>query len=344
LLQPVERLKSLRESALQALGEVDDPDQLESLRVEYLGREGSIVTILRSIGDLPQHQRADVGRVGNQVKTEVEQAVKEARRRIEQKMRQSKLQKEKVDVTAPGWSISAGRLHPLYRTLDEVLEILISMGYQVASGPEVETDWFNFTGLNIPPDHPARDMQDSFYLSDDLVLRTQTSPIQLRHMRAVAPSLPVRVIGPGRVYRRGDEDMSHTPVFHQCETLLVDEGITFGHLRGTLEQFARRLFGSGVRVRFRPSYFPFTEPSAEVDVSCTACAGEGCATCGNSGFLEILGAGMVHPEVLRHGGYDPEKVSGFAFGMGIERLTMLKHGIRDIRRLYQNDLRFLQQL
>ena len=329
---------------MQQLEKAEKPEAIEKVRIEYLGRGGSIVSILRGIGDLPEEQRAQVGRVGNQVKSEVERAIEDALRNVEEIQKRNRIKEERVDITAPGRPIPTGRLHPLSRTMDEVLDILVSMGYQVARGPEVETEWYNFTGLNIPADHPARDMQDSFYLSDELVLRTQTSPIQLRYMQSVSPQIPVCIVGPGRVYRRGDEDISHTPVFHQCEALLIDEGVTFGQLRATLLHFARRLFGSEVEIRFRPSYFPFTEPSAEVDVSCTACRGEGCPTCNNTGFLEILGAGMVHPQVLENGGYDPDKVSGFAFGVGIERLTMLKHSIRDIRELYRNDLRFLEQL
>ncbi len=340
----LDELQDLREDALRELEAAGDEDDIERVRVRYLGREGSVTLILRGIGELPTEQRADVGRLGNRVKAEIESAIESARSRLAAESRRRKLREDAVDVTSPGRRHFYGRRHPITQAMDEVLGILVGMGYAVATGPEVETDWYNFTGLNIPPDHPARDMQDSFYVTDNLVLRTQTSPVQLRHMEKVAPKLPVRIVGPGRVFRRGDDDASHSPVFHQCEALLVDEGVTFGQLRGTLLDFARRLLGEHVQVRFRPSYFPFTEPSAEVDISCTVCGGTGCSTCSQTGFLEIGGAGMVHPLVLENGGYDPEQVSGFAFGMGVDRMAMLKWSIPDIRYLYQNDVRFLQQL
>lgn len=342
-MDALKTLEELRQIAAEKLREARGEEDLERIRVAFLGREGSVTGILRGIGNLPAQDRADVGRLGNAVRDEIEGLLRQARERVEQESHRRRLEDEKLDVTAPGRKPPAGRYHPLLQTWEETIGILVSMGYSVARGPEVETDWHNFTGLNLPPDHPARDMQDSFYVTDRLVLRTQTSPIQLRYMQRVAPRLPVRIVGPGRVYRRGDDDMSHTPVFHQCEALLVDRGVTFGHLRGTLEDFAHRLFGDEATVRFRPSYFPFTEPSAEVDVSCTVCRGSGCPTCSGTGFLEILGAGMVHPEVLRNGGYDPDEVSGFAFGMGIDRLAMLRFRIRDMRSLYVNDVRFLEQ-
>ncbi len=340
----LKRLTELKDEARTRLQAASSEEDLEKVRVDFLGREGLLTGILRGIGSLPVEQRADVGSLGNRVKGDVESQLEEARDRVRAGQRDQQLRGEGIDVTAPGRAMPMGRYHPLMQTLDEVLEVFVAMGYAVARGPEVESEWHNFTGLNLPADHPARDMQDSFYVTDELVLRTQTSPIQLRYMQRFAPRLPVRIVGPGRVYRRGDDDVSHSPVFHQCEALLVDRNVTFGHLRGTLMDFARRLFGDEVEVRFRPSYFPFTEPSAEVDVSCTACGGRGCSTCSGSGFLEILGAGMVHPQVLKNGGYDPEEVSGFAFGMGIERLAMLKFGIGDIRYLYENDVRFLQQV
>ncbi|MFO8060050.1 MAG: phenylalanine--tRNA ligase subunit alpha [Bacillota bacterium] len=339
-----ERLKKLEAEAEARLQAAADGDDVERVRVDFLGREGSVTAILRSIGDLPRKQRAEVGRLGNRVRDAIERQLEQARQRVEDRAGRRQILSEGIDITAPGRAVPTGRHHPLLQTLDEVLEVFVGMGYAVARGPEVEDEWHNFTGLNVPADHPARDMQDSFYVTDELVLRTQTSPIQLRYMQSVAPQLPVRIVGPGRVYRRGDDDVSHSPVFHQCEALLVDRHVTFGHLRGTLMDFAHRLFGEKVEVRFRPSYFPFTEPSAEVDVSCTSCHGKGCVTCGGSGFLEVLGAGMVHPRVLENGGYDPDEVSGFAFGMGIERLAMLKFGIGDIRYFYENDVRFLQQL
>jgi len=343
-MEVLKRLEDIRIEAVSQLKEAQTDDEIEQIRINYLGREGEVTLILRKIGDLPQEQRADVGRLGNQVKNEIENGIEKAKQELADRKRKMQLKKETVDVTAPGKRSFVGRPHPLTQTRKEVLDILIGMGFSIETGPEIETDWHNFTGLNIPPDHPARDMQDSFYITDNLVLRTQTSPIQLRHMRKVSPELPVRIVGPGRVFRRGDDDVSHSPVFHQCEALFVDEGVNFGHLRGTLMEFAQKLFGEKVQVRFRPSYFPFTEPSAEVDVSCTVCDGSGCSTCSYTGFLEILGAGMVHPQVLENGGYDPEKVSGFAFGIGMDRLAMLKYDIPDIRYLYHNDVRFLRQL
>ncbi len=342
-MDALKRLEELRQSATEKLKEATDEEELERIRVGFLGREGLVTGILRGIGQLRAEDRADVGRLGNAVKSEIEGLLEQARERVDKESHKRRLDDEKLDVTAPGRKLPTGRYHPMLQTWEETIGILVSMGYSVARGPEVETDWHNFTGLNLPPNHPARDMQDSFYVTDDLVLRTQTSNIQLRYMQRVAPRLPVRIVGPGRVYRRGDDDMSHTPVFHQCEALLVDRGVTFGHLRGTLEDFAHRLFGDEATVRFRPSYFPFTEPSAEVDVSCTVCRGSGCPTCSGTGFLEILGAGMVHPQVLKNGGYDPEEVSGFAFGMGIDRLAMLRFRIRDMRALFVNDVRFLEQ-
>ncbi|MFW5897288.1 MAG: phenylalanine--tRNA ligase subunit alpha [Bacillota bacterium] len=324
--------------ALTEIEGASDEEELEDIRIKYLGREGSLTALLRGIGDLPSGERAEAGRVANEAKKALQHSLEEAQETVA-----SGDHGPAVDVTAPGVPVDRGARHPLRLVLDEVLDIFVAMGYAVADGPEVEQEWFNFTGLNIPQDHPARDMQDSYYVGEDLVLRSQTSPIQLRYMLEHAPRLPVRIVGPGRTYRRDTEDPSHSPVFHQCEALLVDRDITMGHLRGTLTEFARRLFGDEVEVRFRPSYFPFTEPSAEVDVTCTSCWGSGCPTCGGQGFLEILGAGMVHPRVLANGGYDPDEVSGFAFGMGIERLTMIKYGIDDLRSLYRNDLRFLEQ-
>ncbi len=337
-MDPKERVGELLHRALEEIADADDEGALERIRISYLGREGSLTAILRSIGELPPEDRAPVGKRANAAKNQLESALETAREAL------SAIPFEApVDVSAPGLPVDRGTRHPLRIVLDEVLDIFVAMGYSVADGPEVETEWFNFTGLNIPEDHPARDMQDSYYVGKDLVLRSQTSPIQLRYMREHAPQLPVQIVGPGRTYRRDTEDPSHSPVFHQCEALLVDRGITMGHLRGTLTEFARRLFGEHVNVRFRPSYFPFTEPSAEVDVTCTSCGERGCPACGGKGFMEILGAGMVHPTVLENGGYDPEAVSGFAFGMGIERLAMIKYGINDLRSFYRNDLRFLGQ-
>ncbi len=337
-MDPKGEISEIRERALSEIASAQDEEEIESLRIAYLGREGRLTMILRSIGGLPENRRAEVGKEANAAKKAIEDALKDAQEALAQQPR-----KPSLDVTAPGVPVNLGTRHPLRLVLDEVLDIFVAMGYSIAEGPEVEEEWYNFTGLNIPEDHPARDMQDSYYVGQDLVLRSQTSPIQLRYMQTHAPRLPVRIVGPGRTYRRDTEDPSHSPVFHQCEALLVDKGVHMGNLRGTLTEFARRLFGDAVNVRFRPSYFPFTEPSAEVDVTCTNCWERGCSTCGGQGFMEILGAGMVHPRVLENGGYSPDDVSGFAFGMGIERLAMIKFGISDLRSLYRNDLRFLRQ-
>ncbi|NLU48125.1 MAG: phenylalanine--tRNA ligase subunit alpha, partial [Syntrophomonadaceae bacterium] len=256
--------------------------------------------------------------------------------------KEQQLKEETIDVTLPGIRFIPGGKHPLTQVLDEIKHIFVTMGYSVAEGPEIELDYYNFEALNIPKNHPARDMQDSFYIDEDVLLRTHTSPVQVRTMEAMAPQLPVKIIVPGKVYRK-DDDATHSPMFHQVEGLLVDTNITFAHLKAVLMTFARKIFGEQVKVRYRPSFFPFTEPSAEMDISCVHCNGEGCRVCSHTGWLEILGAGMVHPRVLEYGGYDPEKVSGFAFGMGIERIAMLKYGVNDLRLFFDNDLRFLKQ-
>jgi len=336
------RLDELRERALEELRASSSLDDLEQLKVKYLGRRGSLTQFLRNIGDLPPDQRPEAGKAANILKRQIEEQFEHRLAEIEGEIRERRLACDRVDITAPGRKPPGRARHPLIQTIDETIDIFVGLGYDVAEGPEAETEEFNFKLLNFPADHPAWDLQDSFYLGEDIVLRTQTSPIQIRYMRETAPRLPVRIVGPGRVYRR-DDDISHSPMFHQIEALVVDEGITMGDLRGTLMTFVRRMFGPGRDVRFRPSYFPFTEPSAEVDVSCPGCGGGGCRTCGGTGYLELLGAGMVHPNVLRNGGYDPDTVSGFAFGMGLDRICMLRYGVEDMRLLFQNDLRFLDQ-
>ncbi|MEW6031550.1 MAG: phenylalanine--tRNA ligase subunit alpha [Bacillota bacterium] len=336
------RLAGAAAEARRVVEEAHTREELEAARVRFLGRQGEITLVLRSLGKVPAEARPELGRLANEARAEVERLVEERSRALDEAELERRLEAEAVDITLPGTVPLPGTYHPLTLAWAEVERIFTAMGFEVAEGPEVETDWYNFQALNIPRDHPARDMQASFYFTPDVLLRTQTSPVQVRYMRSYTPRLPVKIIAPGRVFRR-DDDATHSPVFHQVEGLLVDEGVTMGDLKGVLDVFAREMYGKLARTRFRPSYFPFTEPSAEVDVSCTLCGGVGCRVCGGSGWLEILGAGMVHPDVLRNGGYDPEVVSGFAFGMGIERVAMLRYGIDDIRLLYGGDVRFLRQ-
>ena len=332
-----EILKGARGEAARAKSSAD----LEQVRVKYLGRQGILTQFLRSLSSIPVAERPEVGREANLAKAEIETLLGERLAELKAAERRHALESQRVDLTLPGRRPSPGTLHPLTLVQDEIIEIFLGLGFAVAEGPEVESDFYNFEALNIPRDHPARDMQDTFYLSEDVLLRTHTSPMQIRIMKAMRP--PLRYIFPGRVYRRDIADASHSPVFHQVEGLAVDRNISMGDLKGTLELFAREMFGPRTTTRFRPSFFPFTEPSAEVDVRCFLCGGEGCRVCKQSGWLEILGSGMVHPQVLRNVGYDPEEVTGWAFGMGVERIAMLKYGIDDIRLFFENDLRFLSQ-
>ena len=334
------RLKEILEGVKAGLAQAQTVAELEALRVKYLGRQGLLTQLLRSIPSLPPAQRPALGRQANQAKAEIETLLERRLAEVKRAERELELAAQRLDLTLPGRRPPLGTRHPLTQVQDEIIEIFLGLGFAVAEGPEVESDFYNFEALNIPRDHPARDMQDTFYLSEDVLLRTHTSPVQIRVMKAQRP--PVRVICPGKVYRR-DADITHSPMFHQVEGLAVDQNISMGDLKGTLELFAREMFGPGTRIRFRPSFFPFTEPSAEVDVLCFLCGGEGCRVCKGSGWLEILGSGMVHPQVLRNVGYDPEEVTGWAFGMGVERIAMLKYGIDDIRLFFENDLRFLQQ-
>jgi phenylalanyl-tRNA synthetase alpha chain len=310
--------------------------------VAYLGKKGLLSTILRRLGEVDPRERPSVGKLANDARRQVETLLDARLEELESDAREQLLASEKVDVTLPGRRPVFGNMHVLQKVHDEAERIFLGMGYEIAEGPEVELDYYNFVALNIPKDHPARDMQATFYFDEDIVLRTHTSPVQIRAMLSKQAELPVRLISPGSVYRR-DSDHTHSPMFRQFEGLAVDTHITVGHLKGTLTMFAREFFGEDQKIRLRPSYFPFTEPSFEVDVSCTVCGGEGCRVCKRSGWLEILGSGMVHPNVLRNGGYDPEKVTGFAFGMGIERIAMLKYGIDDMRQFFANDVRFLRQ-
>jgi len=332
----------MEKTAEERIRAASDAETLKNIRVEYLGRKGEITVILRGLKDLPPEERGAVGQAANRLKDRLEELIESRNRDFNEQALQERLLKEKLDVTLPGTPMVSGGKHPLTLVIEEVENIFLGLGFEIVEGPEVELDYYNFEALNVPADHPARDMQDSFYISDEVLLRTHTSPGQVRTMENKNPGLPVKIIIPGRVYRR-DDDATHSPMFHQVEGLYIGERVTFADLKGILMLFAHKIFGQEVRVRFRPSYFPFTEPSAEMDVSCVICGGIGCRTCSNTGWLEILGSGMVHPNVLRAGGYDPEKVTGFAFGMGIERIAMLKFGVDDLRLFFDNDIRFLSQ-
>ena len=334
------RVQEVLDRALAEVAGARSTSDLEQVRVRMLGRAGQLTTLLRSLGGIPAAERPKVGEQANRAKGEVEAAIAARLEGLKAEEHRRTLAADRPDLTLPGRRPLPGAVHPLTRVTEEIIEVFEGLGFSVAEGPEVESDYYNFAALNFPDDHPARDMQDTFHLSADTLLRTHTSPVQIRTMKAQPP--PVRIICPGKVYRR-DADLTHSPMFHQIEGLMVDKGITFGDLKGILTIFVNQCFGKGTGVRLRPSFFPFTEPSAEVDIACVICKGNGCRVCKNSGWLEILGAGMVDPEVYRHVHYDPESVSGFAFGMGIERIAMLKYGINDMRLLFENDLRFLGQ-
>jgi phenylalanyl-tRNA synthetase alpha chain len=330
--------EEMKENVLKQINDAQDVAQLEKIRVNYLGKKGILTEQMRSIGKLPPEERPKVGQVLNELKQTIEQALEERKRVLEAIEEERKLQKFWIDVTLPGAIRKVGHPHPISKVLEEIETIFVSMGFKVVEGPEIEDSWHNFDALNTPEWHPARDMHDSFYLQDKL-LRTHTSPVQIRTMLSEQP--PIAIVSPGRVYRR-DYDATHLPMFTQVEGLYVDEYVSVAHLKYTLEIFAKRMFGAERKIRLRPSYFPFTEPSFEVDVSCGICGGKGCPSCKYTGWLEILGAGMVHPNVFKNVGYDPEKYTGFAFGMGVERIAMLKYGIKDIRDFVRNDERFLE--
>jgi phenylalanyl-tRNA synthetase alpha chain len=331
-----QNIDQLRAAALQALETAATPEAVQEVNTKYLGRKGVMTQVLRAVSQLPAEERPAAGRRANEIKQEMAAAVEAALARLAAGAGAV----EGIDVSLPGRKSAPGPLHPLTQITQRICDIFSRMGYEVVEGPEVESDYYNFEALNIPKDHPARDMQDTFYVSDDIVLRTHTSPTQPRVMEKRRP--PVRIIAPGKVYRC-DSDITHTPMFHQVEGLLVDEGVSFSHLKGTLTAFVHQMFDTETRVRFRPSFFPFTEPSAEVDILCVICRGKGCRVCKQTGWLEILGSGMVHPAVLENVGYDTSRYTGFAFGMGVERITMLKYGVDDIRKYFENDLRFLRQ-
>ncbi len=334
------KLKEIEEEADSRLQNAEKSEDLSRIKVKFLGKKGELTQVLKSLGALSQEERALVGKRANDVKRKIEEKIDACLSGIVRKEREVELNKEEIDISLPGRRLPVGKKHPITQINEEAVDIFLSLGFEAVDGPEIETDYYNFEALNIPKDHPARDMQDTFYISDDLLLRTHTSPIQARTMEKRQP--PLKIIAPGTVYRR-DSDVSHTPMFHQIEGLMVDEHITFGDLKGVLSVFLHQMFSEDTAIRFRPSFFPFTEPSAEVDIQCLICGGKGCRVCKGSGWLEILGSGMVNPEVFRMVGYDTEKVSGFAFGIGIERIAMLKYGVNDIRLFFENDARFLNQ-
>ncbi|HEX68275.1 MAG TPA: phenylalanine--tRNA ligase subunit alpha [bacterium] len=336
-MQPEKLLEEIKKNYLPRIEKVTSLQDLEKVRVEILGKKGILTSILRGLKDLPLEERKHIGREANLLKEKITSLIEKKKEDLK-----SKKEISQFDPTLPSFPIAYGKLHPLTQVMEEIIEIFKNLGFQVFTGPEIETDYYNFEALNFPPDHPARDVQDSFRFEGDWLLRTQTSPVQIRVMERFSP--PIRIVSPGRCFRRDNPDASHLPMFHQIEGLAVDENITFSDLKGVLEEFAHAFFGEDVKMRFVPSFFPFTEPSAEVSISCIICKGKGCKTCGYTGWLEILGAGMVHPQVFRNVGYDPEKYTGFAFGMGVERIAMLKYRVNDIRLFYENDFRFLQQL
>ncbi len=335
------QLQEIKQRAEQSLDSVNDLSQLEQLRVSYLGKKGEITAILKQMGSLSPEERPVVGELANKVRTQIEQLISEKTSALKNARRKARLEAETIDITLPAKAVKKGGLHPLSIVQNDMIELFRSMGFDVVNGPEVETDFYNFQALNVPEDHPARDMQDTFYLGEGIMLRTQTSATQIRTMMNMKP--PIRMVCPGRVFRADEVDATHSPVFHQMEGLVVDKGITMCDLKGCLEQFAHVIYGDDTKVKFRPSFFPFTEPSVEVDVSCSECGGKGCRVCKGSGWIEILGAGMVHPNVLRSCGIDPDEYSGFAFGIGLDRLATTRYKISDIRLLFENDLRFLRQ-
>ncbi len=336
-----EMLNSICITAKENIDNASDEAQIEEIRVKYLGKKGELTAILKQMGSLSPEERPKMGQLVNEAKQELENLISQKKEELKALATEKKLKEETIDITMPAKEIKKGKLHPLNTVLDDMINIFQSMGFDVVDGPEVETDHYNFECLNVPADHPARDMQDTFYLAENLLLRTQTSAAQIRTMETRKP--PIRVICPGRVFRADEVDATHSPVFHQIEGLVVDKGITMCDLKGVLEEFAHEIYGSDTKVKFRPSFFPFTEPSVEVDVTCSECGGKGCRVCKGGGWIEILGAGMVHPNVLRSCGIDPEEYSGFAFGIGLDRLTTTRYKISDIRLLFENDKRFLDQ-
>ena len=339
----LEKIKRFAENEISELniGERESAAKLEALRIKYLGKKGELTAVLRGMGSLSAEERPKIGQIANEVRAVIEENIEKTKKIIEKKELETRIADETLDVTLPGKKVSAGKRHPLSQVLDELEDIFIGLGFSIAEGPEVELDYYNFEALNIPKDHPARDTQDTFYIDDNTVLRTQTSPMQIRVMENTKP--PIRILAPGRVYRSDTADATHSPVFHQIEGLVVDKGVTMADLKGTLDLFAKKLYGENTVTRFRPHHFPFTEPSAEVDIMCFKCGGKGCPLCKGEGWIEILGAGMVHPKVLENCNIDPNVYSGFAFGIGLERIVMRRFDINDIRMFFENEIRFLKQ-
>ena len=337
-----QELQRIKEVALTAIKAATDQQVLQDVRVKYLGKKGEVTALLKGLGKLSPEERPKMGALVNAVRQALEEEIDALKTSMEVAAMNARLEEEKIDITLPGRAPKTGHIHPLTTVNEMIEDFFMKMGYTVEEGPEIEQDHFNFECLNLPKDHPARDMQDSFYITENFLLRTHTSPVQARTMQRHEPNSPIRMIAPGKVYR-WDYDATHSPVFHQVEGLIIDEHITFADLKGTIETFLRHMFGDDTKVRFRTSFFPFTEPSAEVDISCVMCGGEGCRVCSHTGWLEILGCGMVHPRVLELNGYDPNKVKGFAFGMGVERIAMLLYGIGDLRLFFEDDIRFLEQ-
>lgn len=336
-----ERLQQIRDNAMTQMKAADALDKLNEIKVAFLGKKGELTTIMKSMRDIPKEERPVFGQLVNEVRAEIENSLDEMKTALAKKARELQMKEEVIDVTLPAKKSSLGHRHPNTIALEEVERIFVGMGYEVVEGPEVEKDYYNFEALNIPANHPAKDEQDTFYINKDMLLRTQTSGVQVHEMEK--GRLPIRMIAPGRVYRSDEVDATHSPCFHQIEGLVIDKNITFADLKGTLAEFARELFGENTKVKFRPHHFPFTEPSAEVDVTCFKCGGKGCRMCKGSGWIEILGCGMVHPRVLEMSGIDPNEYSGFAFGVGLERIALLKYEIDDMRLMYENDVRFLKQ-
>ena len=336
-----QQLENIKAQAIEMVANAQDRAELDAARVKFLGKKGELTAILKQMGKLTPEERPVMGQLANEVRSYIENLISEATEKVKKIEMEKALEKETIDVTIPGKPNTIGHKHPLSIVLDEVKDIFFGMGFNIATGPEVEWDYYNFEALNIPKDHPARDTQDTFYITENMLLRTQTSPMQIRVMEKEQP--PIRIIAPGRVFRSDAVDATHSPLFHQIEGLVIDKGITMGDLKGCLETFAKQLYGENTKIRLRPHHFPFTEPSCEIDVSCFRCGGKGCPMCKGEGWIEILGGGMVHPKVLKTGGIDPEVYSGFAFGMGLERLVMFRFNIDDMRLLYENDVRFLSQ-
>ena len=336
-----EQLQAIKSSVESALKDADTLEALEEIRIKYMGKKGELTAVLKGMGKLTPEERPVIGALANEIRQNLETEIESKKKTIESRLEEEKLKSEVIDITMPGKKTNVGKLHPMTQVMNTLKEIFMGMGFSIAEGPEVEYDYYNFEALNIPKNHPARDTQDTFYIEDNIVLRTQTSPIQIRTMEN--QEHPIKMISPGKVYRSDAVDATHSPIFYQMEGLVIDKGVTFADLKGTLELFAKKMFGDKVVTKFRPHHFPFTEPSAEMDVSCFKCGGKGCRVCKGSGWIEILGCGMVHPNVLAVGGIDTEKYTGFAFGMGVERITNLKYQVKDLRMFSENDVRFLEE-